>query len=126
VGDVPDELASRVIVPPLILQPLVENAIRHGARDGSVNVRVEVTRQDDEVHICVLDDGPGPQKAKPREGGVGLNNVRERLERFYHGTAELTLRHRDGGGGACAEFSIPVDFDERKGQARRRLKEYVA
>jgi LytS/YehU family sensor histidine kinase len=130
VGEISDALASRVIVPPLILQPLVENAIRHGAREGSVTVRVEVTRDDEEVHICVLDDGPGPPMTKPREGGVGLRNVRERLDRFYHGSAQLTLRRRESGHGARAEFSIPVDFDEEKGglaeQARRRLEEYVA
>lgn len=129
-GAVSDDLASRVIVPPLILQPLVENAIRHGARDGSVNVRVDVERRDDDIRVRVLDDGPGPSVSDPREGGVGLSNVRERLDRFYHGNAGLVLRPREAATGACAEVSIPIEMDDGEPslaeQARRRLKEYVA
>lgn len=129
VGELSDDLAARVIVPPLILQPLVENAIRHGARDGEVTVRVEVERRDEGVDIRVLDDGPGPSDRPRREGGVGLQNVRERLERFYHGSAELVLRRREEGG-ACAEFHVPLDFRAHRGglaqEARRRLEEVIA
>lgn len=126
-GEIAADLDSRVVVPPLILQPLVENAIRHGARDGKVTVRIDVEQDGDDVRIRVLDDGPGPGEF--REGGVGLQNVRERLERFYHGSAELALRAR-AEGGACAEFSVPLDFGERgyglAGEARRRIEEVIA
>jgi len=129
VAEVSDELAHAVVVPPLILQPLVENAIRHGAREGKVLVRLEVVRDGDEVVIRVLDDGPGPGSDTKRAGnGVGLRNVRERLERFYHGEAQLVLEAR-AGGGACAECRVPATLDRRGGlraEARRRLEEVVA
>lgn len=127
VGEFREDLAARVIVPPLILQPLVENAIRHGAVEGAVAVRVEVEQRGDTVRIRVIDDGPGPQ-GEPRPGGVGLQNVRERLERFYHGAAELELRARPEGG-ACAEFEVPLDLTEARtglaAEARRRLEEVI-
>ena len=128
VGDLPDDLAARVIVPPLILQPLVENAIRHGVVDGQVAVRVEVTRAGDDVRIRVIDDGPGPS-GEPRPGGVGLENVRERLERFYHGAAQLELFATEDGG-ACAEFHVPLDHNVSThtglaAEARRRLEEVI-
>lgn len=123
----PNELKDRVVVPPLILQPLVENAIRHGARDGHVTVRVEVSLRANKTHedilvIRVLDDGPGPPDNTPGEelglaedqrSGVGLQNVQERLERFYLGQAQLALRARttsDGGQvlGASAEITVPL------------------
>lgn len=121
--DCPESLRATVVVPPLILQPLVENAIRHGAQDAHVQVRVEVmlrTRQnaEDLLVLRVLDDGPGPPDAPdapPRDGrrGVGLQNVRERLERFYRGHATLELRARlDSGSarrlGACVEIIVPA------------------
>ena len=128
-GEIDPGLEGRIIVPPLILQPLVENAIRHGARGGSVKVRVEVEANREEARIRVLDDGPGPGVDPVREGGVGLQNVRERLERFYHGEAQLALTGRPEGG-ACAEFSVPLDFRHRRGsltaEARRKLEEVVA
>lgn len=129
VGELPSDLADRVVVPPLILQPLVENAIRHGARDGAVRVRVDVEERPatNSVRIQVLDDGPGPNRAM-REGGVGLQNVRERLERFYHGGATLELLRR-ADGGACAQFEVPLDSDRKEGlaaAARKRLEEMIA
>ncbi len=128
VGEVSEELAARVIVPPLILQPLVENAIRHGARDGKVAVRVEVEHDGgDTARIRVLDNGPGPA-AEPRPGGVGLQNVRERLERFYHSPAELELSARSPDGGTCAQFDVPLSGTEQGGlaaEARRRIEKVI-
>ncbi len=135
-----EEMRDWVVVPPLILQPLVENAIRHGARDGKVDVRVEVQRDGDWLVVRVLDDGPGPAavakragrvETSRRRGGVGLQNVRERLDRFYHGEAELTLTERSDRLGACAQFRVPVDVVRRaqpmglREQAREKLKKVI-
>lgn len=140
---VDEGLAQRVLLPPLILQPLVENSIRHGARDGSVHVAIETSQTPDgDVWIRVLDDGPGPAPDDGTSGGrrgrprrkrhesVGLRNVRERLERYFHGRAELTLRARQGAPGACAEFCVPAaalkpDPRSLTDQARERLKQAV-
>lgn len=130
-----DSKVLELPVPPLILQPLVENAIRHGSRNGGVEVRIVVERNDDEVIICILDDGPGPQSgprsvddaSNCRSAGLGLENVSERLSRFYRGDAELRLTRRDDGQGACARVRIPLESDEphRTGladQARETLR----
>jgi LytS/YehU family sensor histidine kinase len=133
----PDDLAHQVIVPPLILQPLVENAIRHGSRDGQVDVCVDVDRVGDHLRVRVLDDGPGPDESvlgsglrrRTADGGVGLTNVQERLERFYREGTELTLKRRDEGG-ACVEFEIPVSMSSPhphtlREQAREQLRKVI-
>ena len=88
-------------VPPLVLQPLVENAIRHGisvrAEPGSV--RVEAARANGRLALRVEDDGPGPQAPTTRPGtGMGLANTRERLAQMYGGEHRFTVEEgRDGG-----------------------------
>lgn len=120
------EILDEVVVPPLILQPLVENAIRHGSEDGGVSVKVVLDAIDggDRMRIRVLDDGPGPgstvtsgQMSPDAASGMGLSNVQERLQRFYTGETRLRLYDRtemsgEAGrteGGACAELVIPID-----------------
>ena len=133
-----DEAVAEVAVPPLILQPLVENALRHGSRDGRVEVKIDVQRQGDEVLIAVLDDGPGPDgqadsgddMAMRRRSGVGLANVRERLSRFYHGHAQLRLSAREDRPGACALIRLPLGDKHRQGagladQARQKLRDAI-
>jgi len=78
--------ASSVPVPSLILQPLVENAVRHGrGADGSIDLTVRVQSCGDEVSIAVVDRGPGmPTNYRIGEGpGHGLRNVDERLRKTY-------------------------------------------
>ncbi len=138
-----EDLLDRVVVPPLILQPVVENAIRHGSRDGKVCVSVEVLEDDGWLEVRVLDDGPGPGGTfRTNDGssseriGVGLRNVRERLERFYRGHAQLSLADRDDAPGAIAQCRIPLAVATRlssggKGdgtlreQAREKLKQVI-
>jgi len=88
-----DEEALLAAVPNMILQPLVENAIRHGVSPhaGSREVSVVACRSDGLLRLKVEDDGPLPQAGwKPNEeSGVGLRNVRERLMRMYGDEARL-------------------------------------
>ncbi len=136
-----DDLAGRILLPPLILQPLVENAIRHGSVDGEVHVHIEVEQTEEgAVWIRVLDDGPGPPSPDAEEAprrarrheSVGLKNVRERLDRYFRGEVLLDLKPReDHLSGACAEFRIPAealrsDSHTLTDHARKRLKEAVA
>jgi signal transduction histidine kinase len=91
----PPELA-RTLVPPLVLQPLVENAIKHGLepRRGGGWVRVRAAVQGDELVLTVADTGVGLSPASPErpEGsGFGLGQVRERLATLYGPRASLTL-----------------------------------
>lgn len=108
--DVPDELLD-ARVPSLILQPLVENAIKHGVtpRAEGGEVTVSVARDDGALRVAVRDDGPGLSAVASRAGngrGVGLANTRARLEQMYGDRQRFTVEnHPDGG--VLVAFSIP-------------------
>jgi LytS/YehU family sensor histidine kinase len=108
VWDVPDQLRD-ARVPTLVLQPLVENAIRHGIARSSLAGRVEITarRSGDRLILSVRDDGPGPVPETGRPTGVGLANTRARLERLY-GDATVTLEPAQRGTrGTVATITMP-------------------
>ena len=120
--DVPEELLSKRL-PSLLVQPLVENAIKHGispSRFGgqvSICARVEQSiaeQNPDVLSISVIDTGIGASEiemARGRKRGVGLNNIEERL-RFYGGTsASLRIRSTPGAG-TVVELRIPANLSE--------------
>jgi two-component system, LytTR family, sensor kinase len=97
----PDVLDAEV--PSLMLQPLVENALRHGiARMATAGyVRIEAFAVDGTLELRVIDSGPGfTQDLSTARAGVGLANTRARLEQLYGSEHELELRNRPGGGAA--------------------------
>jgi LytS/YehU family sensor histidine kinase len=101
-----EELAD-VPFPPLLLQTLVENALRHGIEPKSEGGVVEITaeRRGADVVLRVRDDGVGV--AADSEPGVGLRNTRERLASFYQGRASFELG-RGAESGTVAAISIPA------------------
>jgi two-component system, LytTR family, sensor kinase len=102
-----EENARHVLVPQLILQPLVENAIRHGMNlvsmrfDISVKGRVE----DGRLTLAVRDHGPGLPDRLTR--GIGLRNTAERLERLYGERQSVRIENADGGG-TIVELRVPL------------------
>ena len=106
------EDALDVPVPALVLQPLVENALRHGLRagegDGSVEVRA--FRAASFLHVAVLDDGPGlPDGWDPaRDTGCGLQAVEALLHRHSGAGADLTVGDRVSGTGAEARIRLQL------------------
>lgn len=95
------------LVPNLILQPLVENAIRHGiaprAQAGTVKICAE--RRGGALHIEICDDGPGLRPGNGREG-LGLKNTRARLAAMYDGRHRFELS-APAAGGVRVELEIP-------------------
>lgn len=91
---------GQISVPVLILQPLVENAIRHGlagrARGGALRVRVR--RAGAALELEVADDGVGLGRSSQRGAGLALDTTRQRLELRYGGAASLALEPAPGGG----------------------------
>jgi LytS/YehU family sensor histidine kinase len=94
-----------VEVPRLLLQPLVENALRHGLPDGRGNVTVDVVRQGTQLLYTISDDGVGIDDARKRPG-TGLSNVARRLELLFPGTHTFTLAA--GHPGTVVTMSFPV------------------
>jgi signal transduction histidine kinase len=110
--DLPDALRS-LDVPPLLLQPLVENAIKHGLEPQVEGGRIDVQarRLRDELHLRVRDTGVGLAAAGASTGGTafGLDQVRQRLSRLYGERARFELRTpADGLGGAEALIVLPL------------------
>ena len=109
--------AMDALVPNMILQPLVENAVKHGVSrlvDGVGRIEIGARRDGDRVVLAVRDNGPPPGApgAAPDDGeragggGTGLTNTRARLEQLYGPDQHFTLRPSDGGG-MVAEVSLP-------------------
>ena len=93
--------ALRCRVPPLLLQPLVENAVRHGVSASSSAGRVEVraVTEGGRLVVEVRDDGPGMDAPTPSPGaGTGLPNTRERLSQLYGDGARLDVESAAGEG----------------------------
>lgn len=92
----PETLTARV--PHLLLQPLVENAIRHGiaARETPGHVRIAAGRSGDRLRVQVEDDGPGLGERQPSRAGTGfgLSGTEARLRHLYGGGASLLVEPR--------------------------------
>jgi LytS/YehU family sensor histidine kinase len=113
----PDSLDA--MVPPLLLHPLVENAIRHGVarrvHGGRLGIRAR--REHDRLELRIWDDGPGGAVTEGRRSlapgeahagsGIGLANTRARLERLYGGDQRLELQSGPAGG---VQVSLSLPF----------------
>ena len=97
---------ENLAVPRLLLQPLVENSIRHGLAEGRGSLSVQVRRNGHRLRYIVADDGVG-LPATPRQG-TGLSNVARRLELMFPGDHEFKLASRSPRGTVVTvEFPVP-------------------
>ena len=97
--EIPDELGSARI-PPMLLQPLVENALSHGigGRPGPGILSLRAWRDGDRLWLSVEDDGVGVPDGGPTREGVGLSNTRARLGALYPDEHEFRIESRPEGG----------------------------
>ncbi len=117
-----DPATSQALVPNLILQPLVENAIKHGIapRAAVGHVRVDVERSDGMLALTVRDDGVGEGDMASRREGVGLSNTRARLASLYGEAHELEV-----GGIASGGFQVRIVIPYHTEPAPRRVAAFI-
>jgi glucose-6-phosphate-specific signal transduction histidine kinase len=107
--DVPEDLES-IPLPPMLLQPLVENAVKHGIepQETGGSIHIEVERQGDALVIKIADTGAGLDHGESTAGsGVGISNVQSRLSALYGQRASLTLTENTPKG-LIATLRVPV------------------
>lgn len=96
------------LVPSMILQPLVENSVRHGIapRPEGGCIKIKAWRDNSMLRLEVEDDGPGLCDDTPRKERIGLTNTRARVRNLYGDEHDLTLRNA-AGGGLVVSLTIP-------------------
>jgi len=127
-----DPASLDVMVPSMLLQPLVENSIKHGLspliEGGSIHLRSRLT--DSRLVIEVEDDGVGMAATQPgstRGAGIGMANISERLQMLYGNTARMTIDSGEGKGTLVrirlpllqASGAVPEAFYEERSSTRR-------
>jgi sensor histidine kinase YesM len=99
-------------VPTFVLQPFVENAIKHGIlhRRSGGRIAVAAAASDGALRLSVRDDGVGLAPGWDARGtqGLGIANARTRLEHMYGAAARLQVRPADGGAGVVVEIVLPL------------------
>ena len=114
--NVPDGLLSADF-PSMMIQSLVENAIKHGlepkAEGGKLTVRAEIVHG--KLAVTVADTGLGFGKAATAGTGVGLNNIRERLQLLYGSRASMTVAENTPSG-TLVTLTVPYQAQTREGE----------
>ena len=114
-----DPESRSVLVPGLLLQPLVENAIGHGIAPRVEGGRVRISSRlvDRTLHLDVVDDGVGIQGGEEDlvRDGHGLGNVKRRLAAVYGGRGSLSLLNHPQKPGTVARLLLPADTEPEKG-----------
>ncbi len=100
-------------LPPLTLQPIVENAVKHGmvSSNKPIHISIKTRKTDSASEIIVEDDGKGFKPADDNEPHIALNNIRQRLEMMCKGTLEISSRSE---GGTSVKITIPFEESNNK------------
>jgi two-component system, LytTR family, sensor kinase len=109
---------SDILVPHMVLQPIVENAVRHGLGQSEEAVTIEVgaSSANGSLALVVSDDGPGLLFPRPGHSGIGLTNTRTRLARLYGDSARLVVEDA-AGGGVRVTITLPIRTVSSEGGA---------
>lgn len=105
-----DEDAMEAQIPSLILQPVVENAVRHGIEPNARTGRIELrgVQENGKLVLTVADNGSGIPAGGPKKEGIGLSNTRARLTELYGAHQRFELVNRPEGG-LCVRMTIPFN-----------------
>ena len=94
-------LAGHFMIPPFVIQPMVENAVRHGImkkREGGT-IRISIEEENECYKIYIMDDGIGFDLTEPSDektSHIGIENARERIERLSKGTMNIVSKNDQG------------------------------
>jgi CheY-like chemotaxis protein len=121
--------ACNQLIPNLILQPLVENAVKHGLsrKLGTGTIRIDAVLDDGCLSLTVGDDGlgmPRPALERVYDRGVGLRNLRDRLERLY-GPAHLPEIRSAPGGGTEVRYASPSSRSVSPRDGWTRIRRFI-
>ncbi|WP_215399269.1 sensor histidine kinase [Rheinheimera oceanensis] len=107
-----DQACRSALMPSLLLQPLVENALKHGiGQKSNIAITVNFSCDASRLHISVSDTGTGFNLSAPASGGIGMKNCQERLQLIYPGASDFNLGN-DKNGGARISIAIPLETVE--------------
>jgi signal transduction histidine kinase len=115
---VPTAALSEMLVPHMVLQPIVENAVRHGLgqSEEAVTIEVAASSNNGSLTLIVSDDGPGLLSETLGHSGIGLTNTRNRLSRLYGDNASLTVEQAEHPG-VRVTITLPVRMVPPEGEA---------
>jgi sensor histidine kinase YesM len=110
--NITDQLQDTMQFPPMLLQPLIENAVVHGIEPLSEGGKVElsISIENNKLKISIYNDSPDTGLDKKHKGhNIGLNNIRSRLEQLYEGKADFTYNDQYEGG-VLVVIKVPINF----------------
>ncbi len=114
---VPPGGLSEVLVPHMVLQPIVENAVRHGLgqSEEAVTIEVAAASNNESLTLTVSDNGPGLLSGTAGRSGIGLTNTKNRLARLYGDNATLTVEQAERRG-VCVTITLPIRATPPEGE----------
>lgn len=118
-----DEMLLQTSVLPLIIQPLVENAIKHGFKSTLMHIHITIEKKDKEIHFKIKDNGKGMSqdrmiqviRGEELDAGIGLKNVNYRLSKCYHTQLIINSRLEEG---TEVAFNLPLEVQDESGYCR--------
>ncbi|EHN68111.1 sensor histidine kinase [Aliivibrio fischeri] len=109
--EIDNQIIESVSLPPLLIQPLVENAITHGIEPSAQGgqLMVQFKQENNQFIVVIFDNGIGLKSVSPSKGhGMSLNNIKQRLHDLFDGSASVRITENKDGG-VNAELIIPSD-----------------